>query len=65
MVKIRLDAGLDNADWPKRTWDYPLTVSQIDDMTEVELRQLAGLPAYQAAPPAVRRAVEARLAGSS
>lgn len=49
-----IDADLENADWPKRTWDLPFqTEDQLQawlDATGVTLEQFSRLPVYQARP---------------
>lgn len=56
-----LDADLVNADWPKQTWDLG-GVDEINAMPIESLQHLTTLPAWEAAPPAVRKAGEERLA---
>lgn len=53
-VPVNIDANLDNADWPKRTWDLPFqTEAQLQiwlDAKGMTLEQFSQLPVYQARP---------------
>lgn len=55
------DADLRNADWPKRTWDSPLTVEDVESMPLQDLIHFMGLPVWEAAPDEIRDAASRRL----
>lgn len=68
---IDIDADLENADWPKSTWDLydreqrlVTTVQQLLDLgyTRERLEALTALPAYRAAPTELRRELAEYLA---
>jgi hypothetical protein len=58
------DADLEDADWPKaNTWDLEPDPEWWErHATEEDIRRTAELPAFTAAPPAVRAAIADRLA---
>ena len=56
------DAQLENADWPKTTWDLPIEPSEYSNWTVERLEDLMRLPVWKQAPPAVKAAIEDRLA---
>ncbi len=58
-----IDADVANADWTKQTWDYagvPIEYWETTDMAEIE--RIATTPAGDAAPKAVKKVIERRLA---
>jgi len=67
MGVIYPDEDLEDADWPKtQSWDLgdpDAFATQIAAWPLPEVRRFSSMPAYRAAPPAVRFAVEKRLAG--
>ena len=62
-MTIFIDAEVANADWTKQTWDYagvPIEYWETTDM--IEILRIADTPALEAAPPAVKKVIERRLA---
>jgi hypothetical protein len=62
---IYIDADIENADWPKRTWDLGPAddfIRWLATWPDEEVARFRRLPAYRAAPPEVKAAVGARLA---
>lgn len=56
-----IDADIENADWPKRTWDQPTEVDYWLDLPTAELVRRVGLPSWRARPAEVFEVVADRL----